>query len=130
MTRLHEAGLKKVYWTEHGAGKDVDPDPVLDIIAGDIRIEVAPGATFYTVTYKGSQPENYKIKGAPDDAAIAAVPGGAAPAIAPKYAWSKRSSVYHDIDCPDVKRILAENLVESATPPPDKSPAKCVKEAR
>jgi len=121
VTRLHEAGLQKVYWTEQGAG--ATPEAGIDVIAGDVRIEVAPGATSYSVTYPGSSTDTYQIKGSPGPG-----PGpGPAPSTGQKFAWSKRSSVYHDANCPDVKRILAENLVEGDTPPGDKKPAQCVK---
>lgn len=116
LTRLHEAGLQKVYWTEHGAG--ATPQAGIDVVAGDVRIEVAPGATSYTVSYPGSTSETYPTKASPSPAP--------APA-AKKFAWSKRSAVYHNANCPDVKRILAENLVDGDTPPRDKAPAQCVR---
>ena len=119
VTRLHEAGLQKVYWTERGAG--ATPEAGIDVVSGDVRIEVAPGATSFSVSYPGSSGETYPTKGS------ASAGGGTAPPIAKRFAWSKRSSVYHDASCPDVKRILAENLVEGGTPPNDKTPAQCVK---
>lgn len=115
VTRLHEAGLQKVYWTERGAG--ASPEEGLDIIAGDVRIEVAPGAKVYTVTHEGGTPDAYDTK----------LSGSSPTPVAKKFAWSKRSTVYHDSSCPDVKRILKENLMESDTPPRDKKPAECVK---
>ncbi len=115
VTRLHEAALRRVYWTEQGAG--AVPAAGMDVIAGDVRIEVAPGAAEYSVSYSGSKPETYPTK-------LAA--SGSVPTA--KYAWSKRSSVYHDANCSDVKRIIPENLVESDTPPAGKAPARCVQE--
>jgi competence protein ComEC len=123
--RLHNAGLKKLYWTEEGAGV-AKPDPQLDVISGDVRIEVEPNATFYTVTYGGLAPDHYPIKGTANSGNPPTPPSPAPP----KYAWSKRSSSYHDINCPDVKKILAENLVEGPDRPTDKSPAQCVKTAQ
>jgi competence protein ComEC len=122
LVRLHEAGLQKVYWTEHGAGGD--PQEGLDVVAGDIKIEVPPGATSYTVSHEGATPDTYPMK-----ASVAAThDGGSAPAASgKKYAWSKRSSVYHDASCPDVTRILRENLMEGDNPPNGKRPAECVK---
>lgn len=126
VTRLHEAGLQKVYWTEHGAG--ATPETGIDVVAGDVRIEVAQGAASYTVSYPGSTPETFQTKASSAGPHPGPVPTPA-PATSAKYAWSKRSSVYHDASCPDVKRILAENLVEGDTPPGDKKPAQCVKGA-
>jgi beta-lactamase superfamily II metal-dependent hydrolase len=56
LTRLHQAGLQKVYWTEHGNG--ASPEEGFDVVAGDINIEVAPGATSYTVSHEGAIPES------------------------------------------------------------------------
>lgn len=128
VTRLHEAGVEKLYWTEEGAG--AKPEAGIDVVAGDIRIEVAPGDPFYTVTYKGSAPETYTIKAAQTDTTKTKPPPLTQATPSTKYAWSKRSSVYHDANCPDVKKILAENLVESDQAPPDKAPAACVKQSK
>jgi len=122
VTRLHEAALKKVYWTERGAG--ATPEDGFDVIAGDVNIEVAPGATSYTVSHEGATPDSYQTKLSTRGESQQAP----APTATPKkFAWSKRSTVYHDASCPDVKRILKENLVEGDTPPRDKTPASCVK---
>lgn len=124
ITRLHEAGLKRVYWTERGAG--ATPEAGVDVVAGDVRIEVAPGATSYTVNYEGAQPETYATKASAgtSSATPTSVPSSATTTA--KYAWSQRSSLYHDANCPGVKRILSENLVQGNTPPPGKKPAACV----
>jgi hypothetical protein len=122
LIRLHEAGLQKVYWTERGAG--ASPDAAFDVVAGDIRIEVSPGANSYTVSHEGATPDKYKTKAS----ASTSNPGTQPPATPEaKYAWSKRSKLYHDASCPDVKRILEENLAEGNTPPSGKNPAACVK---
>jgi beta-lactamase superfamily II metal-dependent hydrolase len=125
VVRLHEAGLQKVYWTERGAG--ASPEDGLDVIAGDVRIEVAPGAADYTVSHEGSTPETYQTKSSAAGAIAGRRPGGAPIPTAKTFAWSKRSTVYHVASCPDVKRILKENLVQGDTPPRDKKPAECVK---
>lgn len=127
LTRLHEAGLQKLFWTEQGVAAPATLEPGVDVIAGDIRIEVAPSATSYTVTYAGSSGETFQIKAQPSGGTGGSSVTAAGGVATPKYAWSKRSSKYHDANCPDVKKILAENLVESGTPPSDKTPASCVK---
>jgi beta-lactamase superfamily II metal-dependent hydrolase len=127
VTRLHEAALQKVYWTERGAGDAgaATPESGIDVISGDIKIEVAPGAHSYTVSHQGAPPDTYPIKGQSSSAGTQPSPGSSS--TAKKYAWSKRSSLYHDANCPDVQKILPENLVESDTPPSDKHPAACLK---
>lgn len=76
----------------------------------------------YTVTYEGSTPDVYRIKAQ----ASGSAPQPTSVSSAKNYAWSKRSVFYHDANCPDVKRILAENLVQNDTPPSDKKLAQCV----
>src|SRR5206468_3870783 len=46
LDRLHRAGVK-TYWTEIGSG--AAPEPGLDVVGGNVLIDVAPGATTYTV---------------------------------------------------------------------------------
>lgn len=51
--RLHDTGIKKVYWTERGTG--AQPKPGRDVVAnGAIVVQVAPGASNFTVSYKTS----------------------------------------------------------------------------
>jgi beta-lactamase superfamily II metal-dependent hydrolase len=127
VTRLHEAGLQKVYWTERGAG--AAPDDGLDVIAGDVKIEVAPGATAYTVSHEGATPDTYQTKILAGGSNRGPRPGPTPTPSAKKYVWSKRSTVYHEASCPDVRRILKENLEQGDAPPPNKKPADCVKGA-
>jgi beta-lactamase superfamily II metal-dependent hydrolase len=121
LARLHEADLEKVYWTEAGAGGT--PVAGIDVISGDLTIEVAPAAKTYEVSYKGAAPVTYSVKSAasPDK------DDDNTPAPAPKYAWSIKSEYYHDANCPAVKRISSANLQTGDTPPPDKRPSACVK---
>lgn len=124
LNRLHEADLKRVYLTEKGNGKDVTFVTPIDVVAGDISIEVAPKAKTYTVSYGNGASDTWPIK--------APTGGGKAAAMtvvtSPKYAWSIKSQYYHDADCPAVKRISKANLQTGDTPPPNKKPSSCVKE--
>jgi beta-lactamase superfamily II metal-dependent hydrolase len=123
LTRLHEADLQKIYWTEKGNGKDVEPAPPVDVIGGDISIEVAPKAKTFTVLYSNGAVDTWPIKAPTGGGAVAAT----AVVATPKYAWSVRSQYYHEADCPAVKRINKANLQTGNIPPPDKKPSSCVK---
>ena len=100
-----------------------EPTPPVDVVGGDISIEVAPKAKTFTVSYSNGATDTWPIK--------APVGGGGIPAMAvvttPKYAWSVRSQYYHEADCPAVKRINKANLQTGNIPPPDKKPSSCVK---
>jgi len=123
LTRLHEADLQKIYWTEVGAGQK--PVAGIDVVSGDLTIEVPPEAKTYQVSYKGATPATYTVK-------AAAAPDkndddNNTPVQVPKYAWSVKSSYYHEANCPAVKRISSANLQTGDTPPADKKPSSCVK---
>jgi beta-lactamase superfamily II metal-dependent hydrolase len=109
LERLHNGGVK-LYWTETGAGGT--PEPNLDTIAGTIIVQVAAGATTYTVTY-GSNTDTYPLWSAPSPATH--------PTGTPKYAWSKKSNIYHFADCRVVTSIKPENLERGDSPPPGKT---------
>ncbi len=98
LERLHKAGVK-TYWTETGNG--ADPDPAFDTVAGNVLVQVAPGAPSYTVTHAGANPETYPIAaGAASGAAGGSTSRtGSTPVSQPQYAWSKSSSVYHFANC-------------------------------
>jgi beta-lactamase superfamily II metal-dependent hydrolase len=114
LERLHQAGIK-TYWTERGAG--ATPELEFDDVVGNIIVDVAQGATTYSVS-SGSQPlASYPIAGGGSSL------GAATPVAAPTgqlYAWSKNSSVYHHADCKYVKSISSQNLVTGSTPPAGK----------
>ena len=113
LERLHTHSVK-AYWTETGNG--APPEPGLDTVGGNIVVEVAPGASTFTVTYGGTHVDTYSMSGA------APGPSGNGPtAMTPKYAWSKKSSYYHLATCRFVQNIAPENLQQGDTPPPGKT---------
>lgn len=110
VARLHAHNVA-TYWTETGAG--ATPQPGLDTVGGSIVVEVAPGAATYTVKAGAGSPVTYPIAG-PTPVIIvppSIVTGGF------KYAWSKKTTMYHYANCAMVARIGADNLVEGDTPP-------------
>ena len=107
LERLHNANVK-TYWTEQGAG--APPENGLDVVAGDVLVEVKPGASSFTVCYAGRTEEVSLWEGARP----------ATPA-APRYAWSKKSGLYHYAECADVARIKPENLERGDSPPEGKT---------
>ena len=122
LSRLHEAEISKVYWTERGAGAE---PKVNDVIAGDVSIEVEPNAQRYLVTYGSGTGtvDTYKIKAAGD------ITNTDARATTSRYAWSERSQFYHYSDCAAVKRISPGNLRSGNDPPPGKRPSTCITQA-
>jgi beta-lactamase superfamily II metal-dependent hydrolase len=113
LERLHTHNVK-AYWTETGNG--VAPEAGLDIVGGNIIVEVAPGASTYTVTYGGSHSDTFAIAGA----SVASSPTGPT-ATTPKYAWSKKSGQFHLASCRFVQNIAPQNLERGDLPPPGKT---------
>jgi beta-lactamase superfamily II metal-dependent hydrolase len=113
LERLHTHNVK-AYWTETGNG--VAPEAGLDIVGGNIIVEVAPGASTYTVTYGGSHADTFTIAGT----TVSPSPSGPT-ATPPKYAWSKKSGQYHLASCRFVQNIAPQNLERSDTPPTGKT---------
>jgi len=105
LEQLHNAGVK-TYWTEIGAG--AAPEPGRDIVAGNIVVQMQPGATNFTVSY-GTLTDTFPLWGT-----------SATPTVQ-KYAWSKKSGVYHYADCKYVENIKPENLERGDSPPPGKA---------
>jgi len=112
LTRLHNAGIK-TYWTETGNG--VSPDPDYDTVAGNIIVEVAPGAHQFTVTgtSQGVSTTTY-----PTWEANSATSTGTTMIT---YAWSKNSNVYHFSNCRYVQNISPGNLITGSAPPAGKT---------
>jgi hypothetical protein len=114
LERLHKHNVK-AYWTETGNGGE--PEPEIDVVGGNIVVEVATNASSFTVTSGGSHVDTYPIKGSG-----AIVPTNTAPAAtAPKYAWSKNSTHYHFANCRFVQNISPANLEQGDTPPRNKT---------
>ena len=113
LERLHTHNVK-AYWTETGNG--VAPEAGLDIVGGNIIVEVAPGASTYTVTYGGSHSDTFTIAGS------SAVTSPSGPTVTtPKYAWSKKSGQYHLASCRFVQNIAPQNLERGDSPPTGKT---------
>lgn len=111
LERLHTAGVK-TYWTETGAG--VEPEPGLDFVSGGtIVVQNSPGDTTFTVTYGTGQVDSYSVWGGAG--------GGSGGPAAPKFSWSKNSSIYHLSECVFVQSISPANLQKSDTAPPGKT---------
>ena len=127
LSRLHEADIKRVYWTEKGAGA---APSVNDVIGGNIRIEVPLNAKEFTVTYADSATEAFNIKADIPDTTAEHNASSVAPSNAavtePKFAWSVNSDLYHYYDCPAVQSISKNNLRTGDNPPPGKKPSSCV----
>lgn len=47
----------KTYWTETAQG---EPESGLDVVGGNIVVEVAPGATTYTMTYDRTEQDSWR----------------------------------------------------------------------
>jgi len=120
VARLH-AHKAAMYWTETGAG--ATPQAGVDVVGGNIVVEVDPGATTYTVKPTTGEGATYPIAGA-GGGTTPVTPVVVPPApvtTTPKYAWSKKSSLYHYANCPMVARISKDNLEEGDTPPEGKT---------
>ena len=114
LERLHTHNVK-AYWTETGNG--ATPESGIDVVGGNIVVEVAPNASSYTVTYEGTRVDTYALAGA-----VAGGPDHTPPvAGAPKYAWSKNSTHYHYANCRFVQNIAPANLQQGDTPPAGKT---------
>ena len=114
LERLHKHNVK-LYWTETGRGGE--PEPGIDVIGGNIVVEVAPNATSFTITYGGSRVDSYPLTGTGVSPTTSTNPG----TTAPKYVWSKKSSYYHYASCRFVQNIAPANLEQGDTPPPNKT---------
>jgi beta-lactamase superfamily II metal-dependent hydrolase len=100
LEELHNGGVK-TYWTETGAGEA--PDPTMDVVAGTIVVQFAPGASSFTVSY-GTSTDTYSLW----EQAV------------PRYAWSKKRNIYHYAKCRYVKRISDANMEREDSPPEGK----------
>ena len=116
LSRLHAAGVK-TYWTN--ASNGAVPVQGLDVVGGNIIVEARPGATTFTVLHNGGVADTYPMKATAPRTASATGPF--------RYAWSKKSQVYHDASCSYVANISPDNLVRGNEPPEGKKPHTCVK---
>jgi hypothetical protein len=112
LERLHKHNVK-TYWTETAQG---EPESGLDVVGGNIVVEVAPAATTYTVTYDRTEQDSYPIVGANPNNVIS----GNGTTTMPKCAWSQKSGVYHLANCDFVKNITPANLQRGDQPPDGK----------
>lgn len=117
LERLHQVGIK-TYWTEHGNG--AAPEPEFDEVAGNVVVEVAPGAAVFSVSSGTQRLASYSITGGSSPNAVPPSPLSSPAASGEAYAWSKNSNVYHYADCKYVQSISSQNLVTGSNPPADK----------
>jgi beta-lactamase superfamily II metal-dependent hydrolase len=91
MNALHAAGVK-CYWTS--SGKGVPPEPGMDIVGGNIVVEVAANAETFTVRHNDNHTDTYTVW---DVAGVLAGPTD----TGQTYWWSTRSAshVYHYGQC-------------------------------
>jgi hypothetical protein len=113
LERLHKHNVK-AYWTETGNGGE--PEPGIDVVGGNIVVEVAPDSSSFTVTYGETHVDKFSLT----DKSVSAPTNTPAAATAPKYAWSKKSNEYHFANCRFVQNISPENLEQGDTPPAKK----------
>ncbi|HYC51614.1 MAG TPA: MBL fold metallo-hydrolase [Gemmatimonadaceae bacterium] len=106
--RLHAANVR-TYWTTQGKG-EVQPVNGRDVVGNNIIVEVAPGASTFSVTYAGNRVDTHPMLGASG-------PGNGETLA---YAWSTRSQIYHHADCVYVDNISPANLARGNEPPTDK----------
>ncbi|PYQ86059.1 MAG: hypothetical protein DMG02_26175 [Acidobacteria bacterium] len=113
MERLHNAGVK-MYWTE--AGNGVPPEDGVDVVGGNIIVEVPQQANRYTVRTTAGTPTTTQF-----DTWLTAS-GTPTPTPTPTgFAWSKRSNIYHVSTCRFVTTISPDNLQTGSTPPSGKT---------
>ncbi len=106
---LHRADVK-CYWTETGNG--VLPEPGMDMVAGNIVVQVAPQSTTFTVTYNGNHTDTYSVWGLP-------VPSTNDEAVN-TYWWKKSgSTVYHYSHCSSVNE-KGSNWEHGSIPPTER----------
>jgi beta-lactamase superfamily II metal-dependent hydrolase len=116
LERLHTHNVK-LYWTETGNGGA--PESGLDVVGGNIIVQVAPSASSFSVTYGGTHTDSYAIAGTPASTGGNSTTGSTV--TTPKYAWSKKSGVYHLASCRFVQNISPDNLERGDTPPQGKA---------
>jgi beta-lactamase superfamily II metal-dependent hydrolase len=114
--RLHRAGVK-TYWTS--AGNGVEPEVGMDVVGGNIIVEVAPNATIYTVrTTAGRTTDEYSIWAAGMAETMTGLSHVRVPTTQAgvSYSWSERASEYHFSSCSFVENIIPEDLETSTMP--------------
>jgi beta-lactamase superfamily II metal-dependent hydrolase len=116
LERLHHQGVK-TYWTSEGNG--TEPEAGMDVVAGNVIVEVVPGAHAFSVrgTNPGLSPETYPTW----EAGTTSPPSTPS---TPPYSWSKKSSVYHYSSYRFVQNISPDNLQTGTVPPSGKTPHK------
>lgn len=114
LERLHTHNVK-AYWTETGNG--AQPESGIDVVGGNIVVEVAPQATSFTIGFAGSHVDTYPLSGA--TATVSTTSNTSV--TGPKYSWSKKSSYYHVANCRFVQNIAPANLQQGNSPPSGKT---------
>lgn len=104
--RLHTKNVP-LFWTSEGGG--IDPEVGMDTVGSNIIVEAGPNAQSFTVRHtRGPQVQEFAMWNAT-----------AGPSTA-TFAWSKKSSVYHQATCLYVQNIAQENLETGTTAPQGK----------
>jgi beta-lactamase superfamily II metal-dependent hydrolase len=114
LERLHAHSVK-AYWTETGNG--AEPESGIDVVGGNIIVEVPPHSPSFTITSNGTHLDTYSITGGP----AVPVAGGTPTVAGPKYVWSKNSPYYHLANCRFVDNISPANLQQGDSPPSNKT---------
>ena len=131
LERLHKHGVK-LYWTENGKGGE--PEEGLDVVGGNIIVEVAPTATTFSVTSNKTHVDDFTVTGGTDAAGspTSGTTTGPTPVTSPvtpttptgnphipTFAWSKSkgSKEFHFANCRYVHNITPANLERGETPP-------------
>lgn len=93
-------------------GNDSDPKSGFDIVGRNIIVEIALIASSFTGIYNDTHVDTYPFWGA---SSISPSTGST------KYAWSKKSQIYHYAACKYVQNISSANLEMGDTPPSGKT---------
>lgn len=119
LERLHKHNVR-AYWTETGNG--AQPQSGIDVVGGNIVVEVAQNAPSYTITFAGSQSDTYQLAGSGGNTDSGGNTNPPQPSVnTPKYAWSRNSTHYHFANCRFVQNISSGNLERGDSPPSNKT---------
>lgn len=108
LKRIHDTCVR-TFWTNRGRG--APPSAGIDVIAGNILIEIpADIRQIRLTTFGGESESTYKFPFHPDPAKPGEGP----------WIWGKEARIYHYSTCPDAKRIIPSNRLHGTHPPPGK----------
>ena len=90
-------------------------------MAGNVVVEVTPGAATFSVASGTQRLASYPITGGTSANAVATSAPSSQTASGATYAWSKNSNVYHHAGCKYVQSISSQNLATGGNPPAGKT---------